>query len=138
MGEQGNTAIADINLRIELQRLAGQAADRGDGPLAAILGAAVRFLDDRIQEAERSISSEPQTSAALVCRNVRVRGRRTSVKLEREFWHALEAMASRSNCTVTALCDTAHRLKGSGSLTSALRVLILRNSSTPGVSALDS
>ncbi len=128
MGDQTNRTVADINLRIELNRLAHQAADRGDGPLLAILGAAVRTLDERICEAESHPTVDrPSGSTSLICRNVRVRGRRTSVKLENEFWSALENLAKRSNCSITALCDVAHQLKGAGSLTSALRVFILRN-----------
>lgn len=129
MGRSETTGtIADINLRIELRRLAGAAAERGDGPLEAILGAAVRTLDERIAAMETEAGSLlPQADTRLISRNVRIGGHRTSVRLERDFWQALDRLAEQRQCRVNELCEAADRLKGSGSLTSALRVFILRS-----------
>ncbi len=130
MGNERLRAVADINLRIELQRLARQANERDDGPVTAILAAAIRTLDERLYNAEASSTHSTDGAAlaiSLICRNVRVKGRRTSVKLEKEFWTALEMLADRAKCTIAEMCDEAWLLKGQGSLTSALRVLILRS-----------
>lgn len=119
--------IADLNLRIELKRLADKAFQRDDGPLAAILEVAVSTLDERLADPDSYDRQEParKRTVAVICRNVRIKGRRTSVKLEAEFWNALEIMADEAHCTVDDLCDTARRRYEANSLTSAIRVFIL-------------
>jgi predicted DNA-binding ribbon-helix-helix protein len=58
-------------------------------------------------------------------RNVRIHGRRTSMRLETPFWTALEEIASTLEMPIETLCeriaDTAHR----GNLSSAIRVFVL-------------
>lgn len=122
--------IADLNLRIELKRLADKAFERDDGPLMAILEVAINTLDERLADPEAYAREEAprRRPVTLVCRNVRVKGKRTSVKLENEFWHALEAMAAEAHCTIDDLCDAARRRYEASSLTSAIRVFILNGS----------
>ena len=119
--------IADLNLRIELKRLADKAFDRDDGPLMAILEVAINTLDERLSHPDAYAHEEAprKRPVTLICRNVRIKGKRTSVKLETEFWHALEAMAGEAHCTIDDLCDAARRRYETSSLTSAIRVFVL-------------
>lgn len=119
--------IADINLRIELKRLADKATALDNGPLSAILDVAIATLDERIADPDAYAQHQPprKKPVALICRNVRLRGKRTSVKLEAEFWSALEMMANDAHCAIDDLCDAARRRYEAGSLTSALRVFAL-------------
>ena len=58
-------------------------------------------------------------------RNVRIHGRRTSMRLETPFWAVLEEIARTLEVPVETLCeriaDTGHR----GNLSSAIRVFAL-------------
>lgn len=63
--------------------------------------------------------------SALHARNVRVGGRRTSVKLEPAFWDALEAAAAREGLTVNALCGRINAGSAEYGLTAAIRVFLL-------------
>lgn len=125
-GQERLRAIADINLRIDLQRMMRQAQDRDDGPLVAILGAAIRTLDARTYQPEgATLADVPPPSDILEGRSVRVNGRRNTVKLEPEFWGALDTLVSSSQCSLSELCEAAWRRKGAGTLASALRVFVL-------------
>jgi predicted DNA-binding ribbon-helix-helix protein len=61
---------------------------------------------------------------ALVRRNIRVRGRRTSIGLEPEIWDMLAEVCRREFCTIEVVCCHVVR-RGCGSLASSLRVFIL-------------
>ncbi|CCG41448.1 ribbon-helix-helix domain-containing protein [Magnetospirillum molischianum] len=120
--------VADINIRIELRRLADRALEMDNGPLMAILEVAINSLDERIADPSSYVRRDhPLTrrSGGLICRNVRIDGRRTSVKLEAEFWRALETLSSEVGCSVDELCQTARRRHPDGGLTSAIRVFVL-------------
>lgn len=120
--------VADINIRIELRRLADRAMEMDNGPLMAILEVAISSLDERIADPSGYLwrDHSPQRRAGgLICRNVRVDGRRTSVKLEAEFWRALDLLASETGCGVDELCQMARRRHPDGGLTSAIRVFVL-------------
>lgn len=66
----------------------------------------------------------PKTS--LVSRNVRVMGRRTSIRLEPEMWQALKEIAKREECTPHDLCSIVSlRKKSNTSLTAAIRVFLM-------------
>lgn len=58
----------------------------------------------------------------LISRNIKFSGRRTSVRLEPEFWAALDEIAARRGVKRATVIESA-RLDGS--LTSAIRVAIL-------------
>ncbi|MBL8805895.1 MAG: ribbon-helix-helix domain-containing protein [Rhodospirillales bacterium] len=58
-------------------------------------------------------------------RNVRVRGSRTSLRLEGAFWHALREIAERTGESVPALCERILRSSHRGNRTSAVRVFVL-------------
>ena len=58
-------------------------------------------------------------------RNVKVFGRRTSMRLEPAYWEALEEIARREDSTVEALIDTVAKAPHRGNLTSAIRLYVL-------------
>lgn len=70
--------------------------------------------------------SHPDRHSALVMRNVSVRGRRTSIRLEPEIWNTLTEICRREFCTPHDVCSyVAGRRPPHGSLASSLRVFIL-------------
>jgi predicted DNA-binding ribbon-helix-helix protein len=63
--------------------------------------------------------------ARITSRNVRVGGRRTSLRLEPEFWEALQEIAAARRTGVDALIDAIAAERPAGrSLTSAVRVFV--------------
>lgn len=64
--------------------------------------------------------------STLVSRNITVRGRRTSVRLEPEMWNALREIARREQCKVHDLCSLIQLRKNPNtSLTAAIRVFLM-------------
>ncbi len=63
--------------------------------------------------------------SSLVAKNVRINGRRTSMRLEPEFWGALREVARREGRSVADVCSQAAQ-DCPGSVTSAVRVYVLR------------
>ncbi len=62
---------------------------------------------------------------ALVSRNIRLNGRRTSIKLEPAFWSALGRVAEEEGVSIHEICQSvAERTEGYG-LTGAVRVFLL-------------
>ena len=61
----------------------------------------------------------------LVIRNVRIAGRRTSVRLESEMWEALHDIACWKACTVDALVTEIDRQREYPNLTAAIRSYIV-------------
>ena len=62
---------------------------------------------------------------AALSRNVRIDGRRTSVRLEASMWEALDDICDREGKTVNDICAIVARTQREGGFTSALRVYIL-------------
>jgi predicted DNA-binding ribbon-helix-helix protein len=60
-----------------------------------------------------------------ILRNVRVSGRRTSVKLEAAMWEALFELCARTGLGVDQVCQLAAEMPGDVSFSARLRVLIL-------------
>ncbi len=58
-------------------------------------------------------------------RNVRIRGRRTSVRLEREFWQALDSLAMREGHSLNHIVGLVEGRRGRMPRTTALRVFVL-------------
>ena len=74
--------------------------------------------------ANNSDSSENRST--LVSRNITVRGRRTSVRLEPQMWVALREIAQREQCRIHDICSLIHlRNKPHRSLTAAIRVFLM-------------
>ena len=63
--------------------------------------------------------------AGVTPRNVRIGIRRTSMRLEHEFWDALAAFAAREGLTVAKICTDISRRHGATGLSSAVRVAVL-------------
>ena len=66
-------------------------------------------------------------SSSLETYNIRIGGRRTTVRLEAELMDALKAVAQDECTTISEVCERAARLRSGGSLTSALRLYVLRH-----------
>lgn len=60
-----------------------------------------------------------------VCRNVMVRGRRTSVRMEPLMWRCLDDVANRESLTVNQLCTLVDSRRGDAALTASLRVFLM-------------
>lgn len=58
-------------------------------------------------------------------RNVKVFGRRTSMRLEPAYWEALEEIARREDSDVETLFDKVAKAPHRGNLTSAIRLFVL-------------
>ncbi len=61
----------------------------------------------------------------LICRNVKVDGRRTSLRMEPELWDAAQDIAQRRAMTIHALLTEIDQTRGEAHLTGALRVYIV-------------
>lgn len=61
----------------------------------------------------------------LVCRNILVGGRRTSMRLELYSWDALREICEREGLTLNELCTMIDKRRGVMGLTAAIRVMIL-------------
>jgi len=58
-------------------------------------------------------------------RNTRVEGRRTSVRLEPEFWAGLNELLEEEKVSLDQFCDYVQRRKGQASFSSTMRAQIL-------------
>ncbi len=63
--------------------------------------------------------------SSLILRNVRVNGRRTSVRLEREMWDALHEICAREESSMDLICGQVAQRNGESGFTSGLRVFIV-------------
>lgn len=61
----------------------------------------------------------------LFSRNVKVNGRRTSMRLEGEIWEALEEISEREDQTVNDLCSQIDKMRDDFNLSAATRVFIV-------------
>lgn len=57
-----------------------------------------------------------------ILRNVWVRSRRTSLRMEPEIWSALEEIAQRESMTLNALISVIDEQRGQSTLTGAVRI----------------
>ena len=61
----------------------------------------------------------------LVSRNIRIRNRRTSVRLEPSMWQALVEICEAQGLTINEFCGLVDEARGDSSLTAAIRVAIV-------------
>lgn len=61
----------------------------------------------------------------LVCKNVIVNGRRTSMRLDRETWISLSDICTREGITIHQLCSKIDTTKGASGLSAATRLFVL-------------
>lgn len=60
------------------------------------------------------------------CRNIRIHGRRTSIRLDDNMWNALNEITSLEGCSIHDICAIVHDEKAkSVGFTAALRVFLL-------------
>jgi predicted DNA-binding ribbon-helix-helix protein len=72
------------------------------------------------------MEQEDISRSTLVSRNITVRGRRTSVRLEPEMWTALREIAKREQCRIHDICSLIDLRKNPRtSLTAAIRVFLM-------------
>ena len=63
----------------------------------------------------------------LISRNIRIDGKRTSVRLEADMWQALHEIASLESCSIHDLCTAVNDIKENAtSFTAALRVFLMQ------------
>ncbi|AWK86376.1 hypothetical protein DEW08_09090 [Azospirillum thermophilum] len=61
----------------------------------------------------------------LVCRNVKVSGRRTSLRMEPYIWESLKEICEREGMTLNEICTQIDQRKGEANLTASIRVFIV-------------
>ena len=61
----------------------------------------------------------------LVCKNVIVNGRRTSMRLDKETWISLSDICQREGLTIHELCSKIDLTKGPSGLSAATRLFVL-------------
>lgn len=61
----------------------------------------------------------------LICKNVIVNGRRTSMRLDRETWISLADICRRENITIHELCSKIDVIRGKAGLSSSTRLFVL-------------
>lgn len=61
----------------------------------------------------------------LVCKNVIVNGRRTSMRLDRETWTSLIDICAREGITLHHLCSKIDTIRGRSGLSSVTRLFVL-------------
>jgi predicted DNA-binding ribbon-helix-helix protein len=61
-----------------------------------------------------------------VKRSFSIKGHRTSISLEAEFWDALKEAAQEDRLALAALIDQIDRERGASGLSSAVRIWLLR------------
>lgn len=67
-----------------------------------------------------------QSQSTLISRNVTVKNRRTSIRLEPEMWRSLKDIAAREECSIHDICTlVCLRKKENTSLTAAIRVFVM-------------
>ncbi len=63
--------------------------------------------------------------STLVSKNVTIRGKRTSLRLEEEMWEALREVCRRENVSIHDLCSMVEDRRGRSSRTSAVRAFVI-------------
>ena len=61
----------------------------------------------------------------LICKNVIVNGRRTSMRLDRETWISLSDICAREHTNIHEICSKIDRIRGRSGLSSAVRLFVL-------------
>lgn len=84
----------------------------------------LQYKDNMIDQQEGE--QDDVSRSTLVSRNITVRGRRTSVRLEPEMWTALRDIAKREQCRIHDICSLIDMRKNPRtSLTAAIRVFLM-------------
>lgn len=70
-------------------------------------------------------------SAGIVKHSIAIRGHRTSISLEGEFWDALRDMAAERDVSLGALVAEIDAARGAANLSSAIRLAVLAHHRKP-------
>lgn len=70
-------------------------------------------------------ATKTKEGSGLICKNIKVNGRRTSLRMEPLIWEALQDICIREGVTLNALCSQIDVRRGDTSLTAAIRVFIV-------------
>ena len=62
---------------------------------------------------------------ALICRNVKVGSRRTSLRMEPYIWDSLKEICERENLSINEICTQIDQRRGEANLTASIRVFIV-------------
>lgn len=62
----------------------------------------------------------------LVCRNVTVSGRRTSLRMEPYLWESMREICEREGMTLNQLCSAIDARRGAANLTASIRIFIVK------------
>jgi|SRR5437773_198191 predicted DNA-binding ribbon-helix-helix protein len=73
----------------------------------------------------RLASAPPRRDSTLLNRNVWIGRKRTSLRLERPMWQALEEVARNSGLSIHDVCTLIDERRCQSSLTAAVRVFLL-------------
>ena len=68
---------------------------------------------------------EANLSTALICRNVTVSGRRTSIRMEQVMWTSLTDICRREDHTINEIISLIDEKRAGTNLTAAIRVFII-------------
>jgi len=79
----------------------------------------------RVPPAGPAAAPAGDAMTTLVSRNVTLAGRRTSLRLERAMWDALEEIRTRERQSMHDLCAYIDRTRAERTLTAGIRVYIL-------------
>jgi predicted DNA-binding ribbon-helix-helix protein len=71
------------------------------------------------------VSAGEAMTQGLISRNVTINGRRTSLRLEDEFWEAMAEACTNGKLTVHQLCSLIDGRRGISSRTSAIRAFMI-------------
>lgn len=74
---------------------------------------------------DMAVKGASDDRSALICRNVTVSGRRTSLRMEPLLWDSLKDICQRENCTLNELCTMIDSRRGTANLTASIRVFIV-------------
>jgi predicted DNA-binding ribbon-helix-helix protein len=66
-------------------------------------------------------------NSTVIKRSIVLRGHKTSVSIEDDFWSALKEVASERDKTLSAVVEGIDEERHSGSLSSAIRVFVIRH-----------
>lgn len=80
-----------------------------------------------VGEPERRMAAKDvsKEGPALICRNVKVSGRRTSLRMEPYIWDSLKEICERERLTLNEICTRIDQRRGEANLTASIRVFIV-------------
>lgn len=94
-------------------------------PVASTPSVRVKHFTDASRQHAYDRMKHMREDMSMLCRNLVINGRRTSLRLEAEFWISLEDMARQRGVSVAALVSQVDMDRGETPLTRFIRVLCI-------------